>query len=170
MSLYDFSVKTIDGQIQTLEPFRGRILLIVNVASQCLFTSQYRGLEALYRKHRAEGLVILGFPCDQFAKQEFGREERIKQFCSLKYDVTFPMFAKVKVNGANAHPLYQYLKSARRGTLGTRAIKWNFTKFLVNRDGAVVKRYGPAALSFWVERGIRSLLRSPNASLVELTT
>ena len=143
MSLYDITVTTIDGQAQTLDAFRGRVLLIVNVASRCAFTRQYAGLEALFRKYRDKGLVVLGFPCDQFGHEEPGDEAQIKQFCSLKYDVSFPMFAKVLVNGNGTHPLFDYLKSAKRGLLGTRSIKWNFTKFLVGRDGTVVKRFGP---------------------------
>src|SRR4051794_3563409 len=120
MSIYDFCVKTIDGHETTLEPYRGRVLLIVNVASHCLFTSQYTGLELLYRQYRDAGLEVLGFPCDQFY-QEFSKETQIKEFCSLKYDVNFPLFSKVLVNGRNAHPLYTFLKKAKRGTLGTTA-------------------------------------------------
>jgi glutathione peroxidase len=143
MTVYDFEVKTIDGQRQRLDAFRGQVLLIVNVASQCGFTPQYRDLEALYRKYRERGFAVLGFPCDQFGHQEPGDEAEIKNFCSLRYDVTFPLFAKVKVNGAEASPLFEFLKNARRGILGTRAIKWNFTKFLVDRQGGVVRRYAP---------------------------
>ena len=143
MDLYEIGVTTIDGQAQTLAPYRGRVLLVVNVASKCGFTGQYAGLEALYRKHREAGLVVLGFPCDQFGHQEPGDEAAIKTFCSLTYEVSFPMFAKVRVNGPDAHPLYQHLKSAKAGLFGTRAIKWNFTKFLVGRDGVVAGRYGP---------------------------
>jgi len=117
--------------------------LIVNVASQCGFTSQYAGLEALYRKFRERGFTVLGFPCDQFGHQEPGNEAQIKEFCSLTYDVSFPLFAKIEVNGPNTHPLYQYLKNARPGVLGSEAIKWNFTKFLVDKDGAVLDRYAP---------------------------
>lgn len=142
-SIYDIKVKTIDGQEETLEKYRGQLLLIVNVASKCGFTPQYAGLENLYRTYHDQGLTILGFPCDQFGHQEPGDEQEIKNFCSLKYEVTFPMFAKINVNGADAHPLYQYLKAERPGILGTEAIKWNFTKFLVGRDGEIVKRYAP---------------------------
>ena len=142
-SIYDFEVQTIDGQRQPLADYRGSALLVVNVASRCGFTPQYAGLEALYRRHREQGFAVLGFPCDQFLHQEPGNESEIKNFCSLQYDVTFPLFAKLKVNGSDAAPLYQYLKSARRGLLGTRAIKWNFTKFLVDRAGRVVRRYAP---------------------------
>jgi glutathione peroxidase len=143
MSIYDIEVKTIDGTLQRMEAYRGRTLLIVNLASKCGFTPQYAGLEALYRKHQDRGLTILGFPCDQFGHQEPGNEAEIRQFCSLNYDVTFPLFAKISVNGDDTHPLYRFLKSARKGLLGSEAIKWNFTKFLVSREGEVVKRYAP---------------------------
>jgi glutathione peroxidase len=143
MSIYDFQVKTIDGATQTLEPYRGKVLLIVNVASKCGFTNQYSGLEALYRTHKDRGLVVLGFPCNQFGHQEPGDEAEIKSFCSLNYDVTFPMFAKVDVNGAGTHPLFSHLKEQRKGFLGSEAIKWNFTKFLVDKNGEVVKRFAP---------------------------
>ena len=142
-SIYDFSAKTIDGGEQTLGAYRGKTLLIVNVASKCGFTPQYKGLEALYRKFKGQGLVVLGFPCDQFGHQEPGDENEIKNFCSLNYDVTFPMFAKIDVNGSNTHPLYKYLKHEAKGLLGSEAIKWNFTKFLVDRSGNVVARYAP---------------------------
>jgi glutathione peroxidase len=143
MTLYDIPVTAIDGTPTTLAPFRGQVLAVVNVASKCGFTPQYAGLEALYREHKDKGFAVLGFPCDQFAHQEPGDEADIQKFCSLKYDVTFPMFAKVKVNGPDAHPLYQHLKNAAAGLLGIRMVKWNFTKFLVGRDGEVVGRYGP---------------------------
>jgi glutathione peroxidase len=142
-SIYDFSAKTIDGEEQSLSAYRGKTLLIVNVASKCGFTPQYTGLEALYEKFRGQGLVVLGFPCDQFGHQEPGDEAEIKNFCSLTYDVQFPMFAKVEVNGAGARPLYRYLKKEAKGLLGSEAIKWNFTKFLVDKDGKVVRRYAP---------------------------
>jgi glutathione peroxidase len=142
-SAYDFSATDIDGRERSLQEFAGKALLIVNVASKCGFTPQYTGLEALWRKHRAAGLAVLGFPCDQFGHQEPGDEQEIRQFCSLNYDVSFPLFAKIEVNGAGAHPLYKWLKSEKAGVLGTEAIKWNFTKFLVGRDGGVVRRYAP---------------------------
>ena len=142
-SIYDFSAKDIDGNEQKLDAYRGKTLLIVNVASKCGFTPQYEGLEALYRTFKGQGLVVLGFPCDQFGHQEPGDEAEIRNFCSLNDDVTFPMFAKIDVNGSNAHPLYRYLKHEAKGLLGSEAIKWNFTKFLVDRDGKVVKRYAP---------------------------
>ena len=141
--IYTIPVTTIDGAATTLEPYRGQVLLIVNVASECGFTPQYAGLEALYRRYKTRGLTVLGFPCNQFGNQEPGSEREIRQFCSLAHDVTFPMFAKIEVNGANEHPLYGQLKSRAPGVLGTTAVKWNFTKFLVNRDGSVTARYSP---------------------------
>jgi len=166
MNLYDFEVTTIDGQPSTLAAYRGQVLLIVNVASKCMFTRQYSGLEELYRRYRERGLVILGFPCNQFGRQEPAGEAAIKSFCSLTYDVSFPIFKKMPVNGSGAHPLYQHLKTARRGLLGTKSIKWNFTKFLVDRDGNVVKRFGPAASVGRVEKDVARLLGSerPHAS------
>lgn len=154
MNIYDFEVITIDGQRTTLEPYGGKLLLIVNVASECGFTPQYRGLEALYRKHRERGLEVLGFPCNQFGKQEPGDEAEIRRFCSTNYDVTFPLFSKIEVNGPGAHPLYRFLKSARPGLLGSEAIKWNFTKFLVGRDGAVLKRYAPKDTPEQIEKDL----------------
>ncbi|HET6555072.1 MAG TPA: glutathione peroxidase [Dyella sp.] len=142
-SVYDFSARDIDGNERSLAEFRGKTLLIVNVASKCGFTPQYSGLETLWRADRDKGLVVLGFPCDQFGHQEPGDEAEIRNFCSTSYDVTFPMFAKVEVNGDGADPLYKWLKSEGKGILGSESIKWNFTKFLVDRDGQVVKRYAP---------------------------
>ncbi len=166
MSLFDIPVRTIDGVETTLAPYRGQVLLIVNVASKCGFTPQYEGLEALYRKHKDAGLVILGFPCNQFFKEEPGDEAAIKTFCSLKFNVTFPMFAKINVNGSNTHPLYQFLKSKKKGTLGTGSIKWNFTKFLVDRTGEVVGRYGMFVTPTKLETRIVPLLTSAqNAAL-----
>ncbi len=143
MPIYDIPVTTIEGEPQTLAPFAGQTLLIVNVASKCGFTPQYTGLEALYQKYRDRGFAILGFPCDQFGHQEPGSEAEIQAFCSTTYGVTFPMFAKIKVNGADTHPLYRLLKTAKPGLLGTDAIKWNFTKFLVGPDGEVLERFAP---------------------------
>ena len=143
MGIHDIAARRIDGAERDLSEFKGKVLLIVNVASRCGFTPQYTGLEALYRSCRQRGFEVLGFPCNQFGSQEPGSEAEIGSFCSTNYDVTFPMFAKVDVNGAGAHPLYQFLKSEKPGVLGTEAIKWNFTKFLVNRQGDVVKRYAP---------------------------
>jgi glutathione peroxidase len=157
-SIYDFSVKTIDGREQPLAEFRGQALLVVNVASRCGFTPQYTGLEAMYRRHHEEGFTILGFPCDQFLHQEPGDETEIKNFCSLKYDVTFPLFAKVNVNGPRTAPLYQYLKAARRGLFWTQAIKWNFTKFLIDRAGNVLSRYAPRVTPEQIEADVQRAL------------
>jgi glutathione peroxidase len=139
----DIPLKTIDGGAASLGDFVGQTLLIVNVASQCGFTPQYAGLEALHRRFRGRGFALLGFPCDQFGHQEPGDEAEIKSFCTEKYDVTFPMFAKIEVNGANTHPLFKALKQEAPGFFGTQAIKWNFTKFLVDRNHRVVRRYAP---------------------------
>jgi glutathione peroxidase len=139
----DIPLKTIDGKTETLGDFAGQALLIVNVASKCGFTPQYAGLEALHKRFRDRGFAVLGFPCDQFGHQEPGDEAEIQKFCSLTYDVDFPMFSKIEVNGENAHPLYKALKKAAPGLLGTEAIKWNFTKFLLDREHNVVRRYAP---------------------------
>jgi glutathione peroxidase len=140
----DIPLKSIDGKPAALADFAGQTLLIVNVASQCGFTPQYAGLEVLHRRFRARGFSVLGFPCNQFGHQEPGDEAEIRNFCSLNYDVTFPMFAKIEVNGDNAHPLFKALKRDAPGLLGTQAIKWNFTKFLVDRECRVVRRYAPS--------------------------
>jgi glutathione peroxidase len=140
---FDFSAVDIDGHDKALSDYTGKVLLIVNVASRCGFTPQYTGLEKLWQDYRARGLVVLGFPCDQFGHQEPGDETEIKNFCSLTYDVDFPMFSKIDVNGSNAHPLWTWLKDEKGGFLGIDAIKWNFSKFLVGRDGKVIKRYAP---------------------------
>ncbi|KFN51646.1 Gpo [Arenimonas malthae CC-JY-1] len=140
---FDFSATAIDGRPQSLDAWRGKVLLVVNTASKCGFTPQYTGLEKLWRDYGDRGLVVLGFPCDQFGHQEPGDEEEIRNFCSLTYDVSFPMFAKVEVNGGNTHPLWKWLKSEKSGLLGLEGIKWNFTKFLVGRDGQVIRRYAP---------------------------
>jgi glutathione peroxidase len=150
-SVYDFEATTIDGRAKPLQEFAGQTLLIVNVASRCGFTPQYADLEALYQKYREQGFTVLGFPCDQFGHQEPGDEAEIQNFCRLNYDVTFPLFAKIEVNGPNAHPLYQYLTSARKGLLGSKAIKWNFTKFLIDRGGVVSKRYAPMTTTQQIE-------------------
>ncbi|MBS0457742.1 MAG: glutathione peroxidase [Proteobacteria bacterium] len=157
-SVYDFSAQTIDGKELSLSVYRGKALLIVNVASKCGFTPQYTGLEAMYRKHQAEGLEVLGFPCDQFGHQEPGDAEEIKRFCAISYDVTFPMFARIEVNGANAHPLWKWLKQQKGGILGLDAIKWNFSKFLVGRDGQVVKRYAPIDTPDKIEHDLAGVL------------
>jgi glutathione peroxidase len=157
-SIYDFEVATIDGETQSLDVYRGSVLLIVNVASRCGFTPQYTGLENLYRKYGERGFTVLGFPCDQFRHQEPGNEDEIKAFCQRSYDVTFPLFAKVEVNGRGAHPLYRFLKSARRGLLGTKSIKWNFTKFLIDRDGNVAGRFAPTFRPEKIEKALQRLI------------
>jgi glutathione peroxidase len=139
----DIALTALDGDGRKLSDYAGNVLLVVNVASKCGFTPQYAGLEALHRRFAARGLAVLGFPCDQFGHQEPGDEGEIKSFCTTRYEVSFPMFAKIEVNGANAHPLYRELKRAAPGLLGTEAIKWNFTKFLVARNGEVLRRYAP---------------------------
>ena len=141
-NVYEYSVKDISGQEISLSQYKGKVLLIVNVASKCGFTPQYKGLEDLFEEYKGE-VVILGFPCNQFGSQEPGNAEEIKNFCSLTYDVKFPLFDKIEVNGKNSHPLYEFLKESKPGLLGTEAIKWNFTKFLVDKNGEVVKRYAP---------------------------
>ncbi|MBE7526204.1 MAG: glutathione peroxidase [Nitrosomonas sp.] len=158
MNIYDYGVKTIDGQDKLLGDYKGKVLLIVNTASKCGFTPQYQGLEELYRSYKDRGLVVLAFPCNQFAGQEPGSHDEIRAFCSSLYDVSFPLFAKIEVNGKYTHPLYQYLKEEKPGVLGTGAIKWNFTKFLVDRSGQVVKRYGPAEKPESLVRDIEELL------------
>jgi glutathione peroxidase len=142
-TVFDFAVDDIHGKESKLAQFKDRVLLIVNTASKCGYTPQYKGLEALYKKMHARGLEVLGFPCNQFGSQEPGNAEEIESFCELNYGVTFPLFAKIDVNGANAAPLYKYLKKEKPGLLGSEAIKWNFTKFLVDRKGNVVERYAP---------------------------
>ena len=150
-ALYSIPVTTIDGTATTLAPYRGQVLLIVNVASRCGYTPQYTGLEALYRKYRSRGFAVLGFPCDQFGNQEPGTDAEINEFCSRTYDVTFPMFSKIDVNGPNEHPLYGLLKTGAPGVIGTTAIKWNFTKFLVSREGAVLSRYSSRDIPTGIE-------------------
>ena len=142
-SLYDFQCPRLDGTPCDLSEFSGKVVLVVNVASRCGFTPQYEGLEALFQKYGPQGFVILGFPCNQFGAQEPGDAEEISQFCRLEYGVTFPMFAKVEVNGSDASPLFEFLKTEAPGALGTRPVKWNFTKFLIDREGQVVRRFAP---------------------------
>jgi glutathione peroxidase len=156
-TVYDFSATTITGEDRKLADYRDKLLLIVNVASKCGFTPQYTGLEKLWRDHKDEGLVVLGFPCDQFGHQEPGDEKEIAEFCSLTYDVTFPMFGKIEVNGSGAHPLYKWLKDEHGGLLGG-AIKWNFTKFLVGRDGTVLDRFAPTTTPESLEPKITAAL------------
>lgn len=158
MSVHDFTVKKSDGSVQKLSDFAGGPILIVNTASKCGFTPQYKGLEALHRKYAAKGLTILGFPCNQFGAQEPGDAEEIKSFCSLNYDVTFPLMAKVEVNGDGADPLFTHLKSEKPGLLGTKGIKWNFTKFLIDKSGKVVGRYAPTDKPESLETDIQKLL------------
>ncbi|ACG78151.1 glutathione peroxidase [Phenylobacterium zucineum HLK1] len=157
-SIYDFTAETIDGAPAPLADHRGKVLLIVNTASKCGFTRQYEGLEALYRRYRDRGLVILGFPCNQFGAQEPGDAEEIRSFCSLTYEVDFPLMRKIDVNGPTAHPLYAFLKKEKKGVLGTEAIKWNFTKFLVDRSGKVVDRFAPTVEPKALEGAIEALL------------
>ena len=156
--LYEFSAKTLDGGTRTLGAYRGKVVLVVNTASECGFTPQYEGLEALSRKYRAKGLEVLGFPCNQFGAQEPGDAAEIAAFCQKNYGVTFQMFDKIEVNGPGAHPLYQWLKDSAPGILGTEAIKWNFTKFLLGRDGKVFKRYATATKPEAIEGDIERLL------------
>ena len=158
MSVHDFSVKKPDGSDQKLADFKGGPILIVNTASKCGFTPQYQGLEALQRTYGPRGLTVIGFPCNQFGAQEPGDAEEIKNFCSLTYDVTFPLMAKIEVNGEKADPLYDYLKAEKPGVLGTKGIKWNFTKFLIDKDGKVVARYAPTDKPESLAKDIEKLL------------
>jgi glutathione peroxidase len=157
-AFYDIEVASLDGGNLRMDRFRGQVLLIVNVASQCGFTPQYAGLEALYRKHSSRGFAVLGFPCNQFGRQEPGNEAEIRDFCASAYGITFPLFAKIDVNGARAHPLFAFLKSRQRGLLGASAIKWNFTKFLVDRAGRVTARFAPSTAPDAIERHVVALL------------
>ncbi|AOJ09575.1 glutathione peroxidase [Burkholderia mayonis] len=156
--LYSFSAQALTGGEVSLEQYRGKVLLIVNTASECGFTPQYGGLQQLYDRFRERGLVVLGFPCNQFGKQEPGDASQIGAFCEKNFGVTFPMFAKIDVNGANAHPLYRYLAEEAPGILGLKAIKWNFTKFLVNREGEIVKRYAPSTKPDDIAEDVEMLL------------
>jgi glutathione peroxidase len=158
MNAYDFTAETLDGQPAPLAAWRGKVILIVNTASKCGFTPQYQGLEALNRRYAGRGLVVLGFPCNQFAGQEPGSAAEIANFCSLTYDVTFPMMSKVDVNGCHTHPLYAWLKHEKKGVLGTESIKWNFTKFLVDRSGEVAGRFPPSTEPQALEGAIEALL------------
>ena len=157
-TVHDFTVRTIEGAEQSLGEHRGKVLLIVNVASRCGLTPQYTALEALQRKHAARGFSVLGFPCNQFGGQEPGTEAQILEFCTLNYEVSFPMYGKVEVNGEGTHPLYAHLKSAAPGLLGSESLKWNFTKFLVDREGRVVRRYAPTDSPESIEKDIEALL------------
>jgi len=157
-SAYDFTAETLEGKPAPLADHRGEVMLIVNTASKCGFTPQYEGLEALYRKYKDRGFVILGFPCNQFGAQEPGNAEEIASFCSLTYDVSFPMMRKIDVNGPAAHPLYAWLKGEKKGLLGTEGIKWNFTKFLIDREGRVVGRFAPTATPQSLEGAVEKVL------------
>lgn len=158
MSIYDFSATNISGKEVKLSDYQGKVMLIVNTASKCGFTPQFEGLENLHQELAEQGLVILGFPCNQFGSQDPGEDGQIEEFCQLNYGVSFPMFSKIEVNGSGAHPLYKYLKKEAKGLLGSQAIKWNFTKFLVNKDGEVVARYGSADKPKDIKKEIEKLL------------
>ena len=156
-SIYDFKVKQIDGEEKSLAEYKGKVLLIVNTASQCGFTPQFEGLQKLYEKYSPKGFTVLGFPCNQFSNQDPGTDEEIKSFCNLNYGVTFPVFSKIEVNGTNEHPLYKFLKRKASGFL-SKKIKWNFTKFLIATNGKVIKRFSPATEPKKIEKFIEELL------------
>jgi glutathione peroxidase len=158
-TVYDFSATSIEGQPVEMSTYRDKVLLIVNTASQCGFTSQYQGLQSLHDKYASRGLAVLGFPCNQFGQQEPGSATEIQSFCEKRFGVSFPLFEKIDVNGANAHPLYQYLEKAAPGIFGTEGIKWNFTKFLVDGSGKVINRYGSTTEPKDIERDIEALLK-----------
>jgi len=160
-NLFDFAVRTLAGNPVQLADYRGKVLLIVNTASKCGFTPQYAGLQQLHEKYHERGLVVMGFPSNQFGRQEPGEHEEIAEFCQVNYGVAFPMFEKLEVNGAGAHPLFRHLKAAAPGLLGSEAIKWNFTKFLVAKDGSVVKRYAPQTSPQDLQDDIEKLLQDP---------
>lgn len=159
MSIYHFEVNTIGGQKQSLSSYKGKVLLIVNTASKCGFTPQYKGLQALYDEYKENGFEVLGFPSNQFAKQEPAENEEIAQFCERNYGVTFPLFAKIDVKGSSAHPLFEYLSEHAPGILGLKSIKWNFTKFLIDKNGEIVKRYGSNVKPEKIEQDIKNLLK-----------
>jgi Glutathione peroxidase len=156
---YDFNAKTLQGKIISMNTFKGKVILVVNTASKCGLTPQYEGLEALYQKYKDRGLVILGFPCNQFGNQEPGDEKSISEGCLVNYGVSFPMFAKIDVNGDNAHEIYKYLTNELRGVLGTKRIKWNFTKFLIDSNGKPYKRFSPTTKPNSIEKYIETLLK-----------
>ena len=156
--LYNFQVNSIGGKEVSMSSYEGKTLLIVNTASKCGLTPQYKQLEELYKNHKDKGLEILGFPCNQFGSQEPGDEKEINEFCEINYGVSFPMFAKVEVNGKNTHPLFEYLKNEKPGLLGLKAIKWNFTKFLIDKTGKVIKRYAPTTEPVKIEKDITDIL------------
>jgi glutathione peroxidase len=157
-SIYDITAELLQGKIQPLAEYAGKVLLIVNTASNCGFTPQFEGLEALYQRYQARGLVVLGFPCNQFGEQEPGEADEIASFCQKNYGVSFPMFAKIDVNGDATHPLYKLLKKSAKGLLGSEGIKWNFTKFLVDRDGTIVERFAPTTTPDAIAKDIEALL------------
>lgn len=159
-TIYDFSADTMSGSRQSLADYQGKVLLIVNTASKCGFTPQFDGLEKLYQQYESQGLVVLGFPCNQFASQDPGSNEEIQQFCQLNYGVSFPMFAKIDVKGKDAHPLFQYLTKEAKGILGSEAIKWNFTKFLIGKDGQVIDRYAPTTKPESIAQDIERALKA----------
>jgi glutathione peroxidase len=156
MNVYDFKARTIDGREVSLADYRGKVLLIVNVASKCGFTPQYKGLEELYQRFRQNGFEVLGFPCNQFGKQEPGSDTEIQGFCDLQYGVRYPLFSKIDVNGAGTHPLYEFLKKSKRGFLWTGRIKWNFTKFLIDRRGNPIRRYSPQTTPLALEQDVQA--------------
>jgi len=158
MSIYEFNATNIKGEEVNLSDYEGKVLLIVNTASKCGFTPQFEGLENLHKELEDQGLIILGFPCNQFGSQDPGVDEQIEEFCQLNYGVSFPMFSKIEVNGSGAHPLYAYMKKEARGLLGSKTIKWNFTKFLVNRKGQVVERYAPNDKPKSIKADVQKLL------------
>lgn len=157
-TVYDFSANSLDGKPVSLRDFAGKVVLVVNTASKCGFTPQYEGLEALYKQYRERGLTVLGFPCNQFGAQEPGTAEEIGSFCEKNYGVSFPLFEKIDVNGAAAHPLYRWLKSNAKGLLGSEAIKWNFTKFLIDRNGQVIERFAPTTKPEDLQANVEALL------------
>ena len=157
-TVYEFSAKTIDGKSRKLGDYKGKVLLVVNTASQCGFTPQYKGLEALYQKYKGQGFAVLGFPSNQFGQQEPGNDTEIAEFCVMNYGVSFPLFSKIDVNGEQAHPLFKFLTTSKPGLLGSEGIKWNFTKFLVDRNGNVVKRYAPSTKPETIVADIEALL------------
>jgi glutathione peroxidase len=157
-TVFDFSATDIKGKEQALAQYKGKVLLVVNTASKCGFTPQYKGLEVLWEKYKDKGLMVLGFPCNQFGKQEPGSSDEISSFCELNYGVTFPVFSKIDVNGGNAHPLFKHLKKEAPGLLGTEGIKWNFTKFLINQEGQVVERFAPTDTPESIDKKIAALL------------
>jgi glutathione peroxidase len=162
-SFHDFSCERLDGTLEDLSVYRGQVLLVVNVASECGFTPQYAGLQALQEAYSGEGFQVLGFPCNQFGGQEPGGSDEIADFCSSRFSVSFPLFAKIEVNGKDAHPLYGFLKRSAPGALGTQAIKWNFTKFLVGRDGRVIERFAPTTRPEDLRGAIEKALRAPES-------